>query len=96
MRDEDGGGLGAPDGIDGISEHSSDEADSESEEVMPDGKKKEKVQGEKPPKKKKKKNQDDKEVKVKKTKGEKENAATNKKGKEKAHTAPSKKNFAEA
>lgn len=43
MRDEDGGGLGAADGIDGISEHSSDEADSESEEVMPDGKKKEKV-----------------------------------------------------
>lgn len=56
MREDGAGGPGNPDGIDGISEHSSDEADSDSEEVLPDGKKKEKVQGEKPVKRKKKKN----------------------------------------
>ena len=95
MRDDDGGGLGVGDGIDGISEHSSDEADSESEEVMPDGKKKEKVQGEKPTKRKKKKNPDDKNATVKKVKGDKD-ANAGKKNKEKATTAPAKKNFTEA
>ena len=96
MRDEDGGGFGVQDGIDGISEHSSDLADSESEEVMPDGKKKEKVQGEKPTKRKKKKNQDEKGATIKKAKGDKENQAVSKKNKEKASAAPSKKNFTEA
>lgn len=53
---EDGGREDVRPDIDGISEHSSDEADSDSEEVQPDGKKKEKIQGDKPIKKKKKKN----------------------------------------
>ena len=56
MREDGAGGLAERDGIDGISEHSSDEADSDSEEVMPDGKKKEKNLGDKPVKRKKKKN----------------------------------------
>ena len=42
MREDGLGGPGNPDGIDGISEHSSDEASSDGE-IMPDGKKKQKV-----------------------------------------------------
>lgn len=40
---EDGGREDVRADIDGISEHSSDEADSESDEAQPDGKKKEKI-----------------------------------------------------
>ena len=96
MREDGDGGLGVQHGIDGISEHSSDEADSDSEEVMPDGKKKEKPPGEKPARKKKKKNPEEKGTTVKKTKGDKENVVAPKKSKEKANAAPAKKNFTEA
>ena len=95
---EDGGREDVMPDIAGISEHSSDEADSDSEEVQPDGRKKEKVQGDKPIKKKKKKPQDEKATTMKKTaKGEKEPAgATTKSKKEKTNNAaPAKKNFTE-
>lgn len=80
MGEEGPGGAGDHQGIDGISEHSSDLADSES---GPDAdpfapKKKEKAPGEKPTKRKKKKaaGQDEKSTTTKKVKGvDKENAA---------------------
>lgn len=65
MREDQMDGV-LPNDIDGISEHSSDEADSDSEEVMHDGKKKEKPPGEKQVKKKKKKNPDEKAATMKK------------------------------
>ena len=102
MREDGDGGPGNVNDIDGISEHSSDLADSESEELNNDGKKKDKTnQGDKPPKKKKKKqNQEgDKGATIKKVKAAADkNEAPAKKGgnKEKSNVAPSKKNFTEA
>ena len=99
MREDGPGGPGDHHDIDGISEHSSDLADSES---GPDGdplnlKKIHKAAGEKPSKRKKKKVQDERAATTKKSKGiEKENPSkTTHKVKEKTTVAPSKKNFTE-
>ena len=80
MREDGGGGAGDHRDIDGISEHSSDEADSESE---PDGdpfKKKIKAPGEQKPKRKKKKAAEEKGEK-KRAKGEKDDTKKAKKEK---------------
>lgn len=78
--------------IDNISEHSSDEADSDSEEVLQDGKKKDKGEKGDKPKTKKKKNREEKGANPKKAKDKEAGAKKSSKDK----SAPSKKNFTES